>query len=323
DAHLPFWRQQHGLPQEPLDANDVLPLPWIGLDTSGLRQHQADYYNCLQRMDTGIGMLLSALDQAGATERTLVIYLGDHGAQFPRGKLACYESSLRTPLIVRWPGKIAPGQVQRELVSAVDLVPTLLEAIGLKSLEGLPGRSLLPLVGGAAGETADLSPWREYLFTEYHGHYPPLYFPQRTVRDDRYKLIVNLLQDRPNPVATVCTSAMHPSYVTAKDVAAGTASTRRAYATWQDPPRIELYDLANDPHEYVNLAEDAEHGPVKERLLQELRAWQVRTRDPLIDPDKLARLTAEHDALPKPYERQADFSWKYPEYLHPGDLAGE
>jgi N-sulfoglucosamine sulfohydrolase len=318
DAHLPFLRQQAGLPKSPLSADDVRPLPWVGLDTPALRQSTANYYNCLMRLDTGIGWLLEALEETGIASNTLVIYLGDHGAQFPRGKLASYESSLHVPLIVRWPGVMRGGQVRRELVSTVDLLPTILEATGTpppgKSSDvRLPGRSLAPLLQG------EQVAWRDHLFTEYHGHYPPLYFPQRTVRDDRYKLIVNLLQDRPNPVADICTSQAQVSYVSREDVAAGSNEVRRAYATWSSAPEVELYDLENDPHEWKNLADAPDLSKVQQRLLARLRNWQEETRDPLADPEKLRRLTAEHDALPKPYRRDAAFQWRYPEYLAPSE----
>lgn len=309
DAHLPFLRQQHGLPESPLSADDVRPLPWIGLDTPGLRRSQADYYNCMMRMDTGVGMLLGALDRAGAKDKTLVVYLGDHGAQFPRGKLAGYESSLRVPLICRFPGHIPNGETRSELVSTVDLVPTVLEATGTKPPSRLAGRSLMHVMRNENPE------WREYLFAEYHGHYPPLYFPQRTVRDDRYKLIVNLLQDRLNPVADVCTSSVQPSYVSKEDVAAAGSDVRQVYSTWSDAPPIELYDLDTDPYETRNRADDPQLATVKTRLLETLHRWQHRTQDPLADPKLLARLTAEHDAIPKPYRRQKDFVWQYPSYL--------
>ena len=309
DAHLPFLRQQHGLPDSPLSADDVRPLPWIGLDTPGLRKSQADYYNCMMRMDTGIGKLLGALDRAGASDKTLVIYLGDHGAQFPRGKLASYESSLRVPLICRFPGHIPSGATRSELVSTVDLVPTVLEATAAKRPSGLAGRSLLTLMKEESQE------WREYLFCEYHGHYPPLYFPQRTVRDDRYKLIMNLLQDRPNPVADGCTASALPSYVSKADVAAAPAAVRQIYSTWSDAPPIELYDLENDPYEMRNQADDPQLASVKSRLLEALRQWQRDTQDPLADPKVLAELTAEYDTIPKPYPDQKDFVWQYPKYL--------
>ena len=314
DAHLPFLRQQHGSPRSPLSADDVRPLPWIGIDNPRIRESQADYYNCMMRLDEGIGQLLAELDRADLTKETLVIYLGDHGAQFPRGKLASYESSLRVPLIVRSPGRVSSGMVRDELVSSLDLLPTILEAVGAQIPRELPGRSLLPLMNQQA------SHWREFLFTEYHGHYPPLYFPQRTVRDSRYKLIVNLLRDRTNPVAEVCSQMdrpPHPPYVTARDVATANEQVKQAYATWRDAPPVELYDLQADPYEWQNRADDPALADVKERLLAQLRRWQQRTADPLADRDKLAKLTEEHDALEQPYHRPKDSHWKYIDYLAP------
>jgi len=335
DAHLPFHRQQAGLPATPLGAGDVAPLPWIGLDTPHLRQQQADYYNCLLRLDDGIGMLIEALDRSGKADRTLVIYLGDHGAQFPRGKLSSYESGLRVPLLVRFPESITAAReglrarhagstgkapvVREELVTTLDLVPTILEAAGAEVPPELPGRSLLRLVRG--GDS-----WRRYVFTEYHGHYPPLYFPQRTVRDERYKAIVNLLRDRANPVAETCSRLEEPRlgpYVAAAQVAAAAERVREAYRTWYDAPPVELYDLKTDPHEHTNRADDPELAEVKERLLAALRGWQRETADPLADPEKLRRLTAEHDSFEKPYVRPQSSPWRYPDYLAPGDAGAE
>ena len=314
DAHLPFLRQQHGSPHSPLSADDVRALPWIGIDTPRIRESQANYYNCIMRLDDGVGQLLTELDDAGLTEETLVIYLGDHGAQFPRGKLASYESSLHVPLIVRFPGRIPSGVVREELVSTLDLLPTILEAVGAQVSRELPGRSLLPLMSQQAGD------WREFLFTEYHGHYPPIYFPQRTVRDGRYKLIVNLLQDRDNPVAISCSQMdrpPHPPYVTARDVATATEHVKQAYATWRDAPPVELYDLQTDPHEWQNRADEPTLADVKTRLLAELRRWQKRTDDPLADRAILDKLTTEHDAIERPYRRPKEPRWKYPDYLVP------
>ena len=312
DAHLPFLTQSHGLPKDPLSAEDVKPLPWIGLDTPGLRQAQADYYNCMSRLDTGVGMLLDTLKEAGHAEDTLVVYLGDHGAQFPRGKLASYESSLRIPLLICWSGRTTGATVRNELVSSLDITRTLYTAAGVKPRVELPGRSLQPLLG------RDEVPWRTYLHTEYHAHYPPLFFPQRTVRDERYKLIVNLVQDRPNPVAhsySQTEAPRHPSYVRAADVETGSAPVRRAYATWLDAPPFELYDLKMDPFEFENKADDPALASIKKRLMAELEGWQTKTADPLKDPESLRRLTEEHDALPRPYVRDPQQAWGYVKYL--------
>ena len=321
DAHLPFLRQQHGLPEEPLGPDDVEPLSWVGVDTPRVRQATADYYNCIERMDTGVGLLLAELERAGLAPNTLVIYLSDHGAQFPRGKnAAMYESSLRVPLMVRWPGRVPAGEVYEQLVSSIDLVPTIYEAVGGESAVELPGRSLLPLAGsGSGGEGV---PWRTYLHAEYHAHYPPIYFPQRAVRDQRYKLIVNLLPDRNNPMAESQSrreqpSQRIPSYVTAEELAAAPAAVRQAYDTWYDAPPLELYDLETDPHEWDNRADDPALADVQARLLAAFGHWQRATADPLANPGKLARLTAEHDAVETPYDR-SKWQTEYQDYLAPG-----
>ena len=214
------------------------------------------------------------------------------------------------------PGRTAAGRVCEQLVSTIDLVPTILSTIAAPVPESLPGQSLWPIIFENAQADA---PWREYLCSEYHGHYPPIYFPQRTIRDGRYKLIVNLLSDRTNPVYRICTSAAQVSYVSADDVAAiDDPQVRSAYATWRAAPAIELYDLTDDPYEFNNRADDSELGNVKRRLVAELDRWRRETHDPLLDVKKLRKLTAEHDALPSPYQKQPGHIWDYPDYLQPG-----
>ncbi len=317
DAHLPWLPQQQDLPETPLTANDVKTLPFVGVDVPRLRACTADYYNCMSRLDSGIGMLLKKLALAGHERDTLVIYLSDHGAQFQRGKLSCYEGGLRVPLIVRWPGRAKAGLVSDRLVGTVDLLPTILEAVGAEVPAGLAGRSMEPLFRG------DAATWREYLFAEYHSHYPPIYFPQRTVRDGRFKLIVNLLQDRPNPVAQPKEPVVTrlPSYVTSSDLAGATDAVRRGYGTWKDAPPVELYDLENDPYEFENLAGQSAFADVEKRLLTQLDLWRRQTGDPLIDPAKLAKLTSEQDQQAEKYKQGSrSGGWKYHQYLY-GKLA--
>ena len=165
DCHLPFHRQQFGVPETPLDADDVTPLPQIGIDTPRLRQHTADYYNCVSRLDTAIGHLFDALQRSGKSEDTLVLFTTDHGHQFSRGKTCCYEGGVKVPSLLKWPGQVKEGQVS--------------DAVGLDTPPGVAGRSYLPL---ARGERTD---HHETLFTEWCSGSPTSYFPQRTVSDGR------------------------------------------------------------------------------------------------------------------------------------------
>ena len=194
DAHLPFHRQQFGVPEHPQEGKDVETLPFVGIDTPRLREETADYYNCMSRLDTGIGLVLEQLSALGKTENTLVIFTTDHGAQFSRGKTSIYEGGLRIPLIVRCPGIGLEGHTRDELVSQIDILPTVTDILGI-ACPAVAGASFASLL---KGEKID---WRTHLYAEWGSGGVVTYFPQRCVRDGRYKLIANLLQDRPSPSA--------------------------------------------------------------------------------------------------------------------------
>lgn len=315
DAHFPLLRRAAGLPEKPLSAEDVKTLPFVGVDSIRLREFVANYYNCLSRLDTGVGLLLDLLKKTAKDDNTLVIYLGDHGAQFSRGKATLYEGGTRVPFLLRWPGHAKAGTVRDELVSSIDILPTVLDATGLEAPGNLPGRSLLPL---CRGETPA---WRQYLFTEQDGCAPFWTFPQRTVRDGRYKLIATLLDDRPDPIYSAYANQRKAFFVAGAseaEVATAPEPVRRGYATWKARRPLELYDLQADPHEWVNLAGRPELAEVQQRLLGALHAWQQRTHDPMADPAKLARFVAETDGVVRQrihYRRSKTFRWRYLDYF--------
>ncbi len=287
DPHRPFVRQVDGKPNEPLAAHDVKPLAYMGLDSPDLRQQTADYYNCLMRLDELIGDLLAVLRHSGKAENTVIVYLGDHGADLLRGKRTSYEGGLRIPLIIRWP-EGSQKQVRHELVSTLDLMPTLLAIAGAKAIPELPGRNLMPLLKGHQPE------WRRYLFTEYHTHSAHNYFPQRAVRDERFKLIRNLLPDQVNPGYHFTLGKFFNGLP--RTIRQASPLVQHAYETMRRPPEYEVYDLENDPHEFVNLAGNEAYVEVLDRLQKTLQTWRELTGDPLLDPGKNLRLQKEIEA---------------------------
>jgi len=305
DAHDPFLAQVDGLPKRPLTGKDVKSLPYFGIDPPELRQLVADYYNCISRLDSLVGDLLAALDRSGKTDNTLVIYLGDHGPDLLRGKRSSYEGGTRIPLIMRWPGKARP-QLREELVSSIDIMPTLLAISGAAPVPNLPGQSLVPLLAG------EKPLWRSHLFTEFHTHATVAnFFPQRAVRDRRYKLIENLLPNEVNPDAEKIDREL--PFVSAA-ITAAAPEVRSAYRLQQKPPRYELYDLQADPFEFCNLADSPEHAAIFGELRQCLTTWREQTQDPLLNPNNLQRLKAEVYAV----KRKADgkvLNWGYPDYF--------
>ena len=288
DAHRPFTTQVDGLPENPLTGDDVKPLAYFGLDNAELRQQTADYYNCMSRLDTLVGDLLQALDETGKAENTIIVYFGDHGADMLRGKRTSYEGGTRVPLIVKWPKQWVSNYVSNELVSLVDLAPTLLDTAGATLISNLPGRSLVPLLMG------EPTNWREYLFTEYHIHSAHNYYPQRTAQDKRFKLIRNLMPGKVNPGYAFTNNRFFEGLM--ETIGRADEPIRSAYLNMERPVEYELYDLQADLYEYSNLAGDASHSKTLVRLQKELQAWREETNDPMLDPRNVSRLKAEIDA---------------------------
>lgn len=318
DAHWPVQDQVEGRPKVVLSEKQVAPMKYIGFDNPRLRRHVTGYYNCMSRLDECVGELMAALERSGKTQNTLVIYIGDHGAQFARGKVFVTEGGLRIPFIVKWPGVIEPGQVSNQMVSTVDLLPTIAAACDVNAPDGLPGKNLVPTFQGST------APIREYLFGQRNCDSVDLYFPQRAVRDKRYKLIKTLLSDRPDPGAQKCLRNGASNFrgsPTTDELNTARESTRVAYETWLHPPKYQLYDLKTDPFEFVNLAADQKYAAVLNRMKRRLDRWQDETNDPLRKPELLALLTAETDRCAQQKIRSTRGGWQYVNYLSPNRIA--
>ena len=268
-----FPNQVKGLPQRPLAATDVTAWPWQGIDAPEQLKKIAGYYNCVHRIDAAIGMLMEALSAAGQMENTVIIFLGDHGPPFLRGKTSCYEAGLRVPFLAHWPG-VSRAHVSSRLVGSVDIVPTFLDAAGVALPEGLHGKSLRPVL-----EPGTDAAWRDTLVAEFHYHGASPFFPRRAITDGRYKLIHNLRAGELSAFSGVDGDAAWKL-----SRALGESDPiRLAFDRAVDPPAIELYDLRDDPHEFRNLAGDGAFAQVETRLKAELRRWQQETADPFGD----------------------------------------
>ena len=256
DPHGPYAPeidQVAGVPAPPTRPADIKELYPLKTPTEAAqRRVTATIINTIRRLDEGVGRLLDELSAAGCASNTLVVFLGDNGLPVVRGKTWSYELGVRVPLLIRGPG-VAAGQVRDDLASEVDLFPTLLQAAGVCAPTEAAGT---PLFGGAP---------RPVLFTEMNFHEPQIFRPQRSARDDRYKLLLNL---RPGA----------------------------------DQAAVELFDLQADPGESRNLAADPAQADTLRRLQSALLAWRERTGDPLLDDARVQRwqeAAARWGQLPK------------------------
>ena len=148
-----------------------------------------DYLRCIASVDDNVGRLLDYLDESGLAKNTIVIYtsdqgfyLGDHGWF---DKRFMYEESLRSPLMIRWPGHVNPGSVSREIVLNLDFAETFLDAAGAETPDDMQGRSLVPVLEGRTPDD-----WRKAMYYRYY-EYPGAHSVRKHygVRTGRYKLI--------------------------------------------------------------------------------------------------------------------------------------
>lgn len=280
DPHRPYdaeANQCKGLPEKPYSASDVVPFGFLG-DAASLSEVVA-YYNCVNRMDAGLGMLFDQLKKAGKYDNTLIVFLSDNGPDFTRAKTTCYEAGLQVPFVVKWPGTSVAGLQCDDFVSEVDIVPTILDAVGA-ACPLVAGRSLRSVLQGDTPKD-----WRKDLFAEYTSHAEIHFYPRRSIRAGNLKLIHNLDAVRKNPVNRRGIDRL----AGLKD-----ESLRTAFETALHPPEWELYNLDKDPYEWVNLAGNPEYAAALNKLRDMLQGWQKKTVDPLLDPAELQRLKKAH-----------------------------
>lgn len=275
-----FPVQVKGLPENPLPPGKDTLFAFQQVDSPEMRIRTAGYYNAVQRLDDGIGMLIDVLQEHERYKDTLIIFIGDHGAPFVRGKKTTYEAGLRIPFIVLWPG-VSNSMKSHAMVSTVDILPTILDAADIDQSIKVHGKSLRSVC------LDEGAPFRDYLVGEHHFHARRPFYPRRAIRDNRYKLIHNLLAGKSKPGKSVDSD---PAYAISQRSEYDNTAVRRAFDTFADPPEFELYDLQDDAIEFKNLAGNPEYREIQKRLMNALIEYRKKTEDPFLDPDFLKQM---------------------------------
>jgi arylsulfatase A-like enzyme len=151
--------------------------------------YMKDYLACIDSVDDSVGQLLKYLDDNGLAKNTIVVYTSDQGFYMGEhgwfDKRFMYEESLRTPLVIRWPGVIEPGGAEKKIVSNLDFAPTFLEAAGAPVPDDMQGRSMLSVL---RGEEAD--DWRTSFYYHFYEDYADHFVARHEgVTNGRHKLI--------------------------------------------------------------------------------------------------------------------------------------
>lgn len=243
------------------------------LDEWKYQNYIRDYMSVIKSVDESVGRVLDYLDSHGLTDNTIIVYTSDQGFYMGEhgwfDKRFMYEESLRTPLLIAYPGHIQPGSVCNKLVQNIDYAPTFLDLAGISKPKKLPGRSLTPIF--KAGDK--VKGWRNSIYYHYYD-YPTYHMVRKHdgVRTDRYKLIhfygaggldavkENKYQRQPGTREHGCMTYLTSlGYFEPKDSAVN---------------YNELYDLQADPHELNNLYGKPGYEKITKQLQKQLTDYR-------------------------------------------------
>ncbi len=269
------WVGEKEHPQIATPANVVVP-PYYP-DHEITRQELARYYNSISGIDIRVGWILEQLQKDGLADNTIIIFFGDNGRLDARGIHWCWDTGLRVPMIIYWPGimeapsQYKPGTVNDEVISLLDITATTLQIAGVPRPLGMQSRVFL-------GKHPD--PPRTYAFSA-RDRIDETVNRIRSVRDKRYHYMRNYIPGQGfaslNRYKEKC-FAVKPLM---RELHMQGKLTGAAAELMEPLPYEQLYDTENDPHEIQNLAEseNPEHREALLRLRAALDTWIAETGD--------------------------------------------
>lgn len=263
ETHRPYWEGEGLGHYEHADPDEVEVPPYLP-DNEHTRRDLAGFYGSIRTADAATGRLLDALDSAGLADDTWVIFTTDHGVAFPRAKSTLFDPGLEVALIMRLPATArGEPEVCSDLISHVDVLPTVLDMLGLPIDTAVQGVSFAPWLRGEEDHLP-----RGEVFGEKNWHDIDQYDPMRCIRTPTHKYVRSYEQ--------------HPTLLMSGDIE--TSPTRAGMGDDHLSPRApeELYDVVADPHEQNNLVGDPRHDETRRRLAARLEEWREATDDPLL-----------------------------------------
>lgn len=278
----------------PLTDPAALEVPPFLPDTPLVRTTLARQYDNIAHSDILLGELISQLKEDGVWDNTIIVVWSDHGEGLPRAKRTPYDSGTRIPLLVRAPGITSNGETTDQLVSLLDLAPTMLSLAGLPLPCHLQGQ---PFLGPQSVE-------RDYVFA-HRDRQDPAYDMRRSVRDQRFRYVRNFYPGAARfnwePYA-----ARHEAMQEARRLWCEGALKGPPAQLFEPYPPEELYDLHNDPFELENLTQNPAFASDLKRLRGVLDEWR-RDFDRFGDWDEMALMNFFWPSGVRPQTRPVHF----------------
>ncbi len=264
-THRPWQRD----PINPIDETKIFLPPYYP-DVPMMRRDWANGLEQAQVTDREVGQFLDKLKAEGLDKSTVIFFIADHGRCMPRGKQFLYDEGTHIPLIFVWPGKITKGnQVDDSLVTSIDISKTILDIAGAKSPHPLHGKNLL----------SDEVKNRKYIFSA-RDKMDNTHDSMRSIRSKKFRLIHNLMPERPYLQYNWYKEALYPSLAVLNALYLnGELNEDQRHFMADHKPEFELYDVEKDPYELHNLSDNPDYADVKATLLKELNAWRKSIND--------------------------------------------
>ncbi len=277
DPHKPFWKPNDPHKVSRIFRPEEVPIPGFLFDHPDVRKELALYYTSVRRADDAVGAILRALEESGQKDSTIVMFLSDHGMPLPFAKTQLYHHSTRTPWIIRWPGVTKADSVNdSHMISAVDLLPTVLDMAVLKKPGALDGQSFVPIMRGQKQEG------RHAVFKVYNENAGGNRHPIRGVQTRKHLYLFNPWSDGENVFRTATNGTA--TYRQMKKLAATDQKIATRLATMDHRNVEELYDVEKDPDCLHNLAGEEAHQDIKRTLQARLRRFMEESNDHALAP---------------------------------------
>jgi arylsulfatase A-like enzyme len=232
-----------------------------------LLEDWASYLDSVRFTDRVVGEIVERLTKEGILEKTVILFLTDHGISHARGKQFLYEEGIHVPFVIRGPG-IAKGRKRDDLIEHIDMAAVSLALAGIPIPKSMQARDVL---------AKSYRP-RDAIFSA-RDRCDETVEHMRCVRTERFKYIRNFLPARPQLQPNAYKDKKSIYVALRKAHGEGRLNAVQSLLFASTRPAEELYDLKKDPHEIRNLAADAEHRETLESLRKRLERWMEETDD--------------------------------------------
>ena len=285
EPHGPHAKSKQSLEQV------LLPAKWIG--TKSTKEKLTGYYADIAALDAEFEHFLATIQANNLAQNSVIIFTSDHGYEY-FAKWSCYEAGLHIPFYMQANGIQFKTKTVNQLTNFVDIVPTFITLAGGTIPNNLDGKNLVPLLNG------ENKPIHEFIYGAHttRGIYSGKAYPIRSITNGKWKYIHNLNhQEQFQNIITNGWNFDPPptsgSWAEWLAVLKENGTGAEWAAFYQKRPAEELYNLANDPNEMVNVAEEAAYQAVKKQLQTHLESWIIKQKDTGIEAELKVPLKAK------------------------------